>query len=90
MRAWNEWSNWSKVTLFGMGIISLIFGRTMYNKLYRKINNYPPGPDGYPFIGSLLSMRKEKHFYKYLTNAYGAVTLIYLGMKKKIILINDE
>eukprot|EP01083_Nonionella_stella_P266285 901015_1 len=76
-----------KVVLCGLG---LFCGRNLFYWWLRKYKSYPLGPFGYPFVGCLPYMRNEKRFYIYLTHAYGAVTMFYLGMNKKIVLVNDS
>ena len=91
------WSNFKQhVTEHKVSsVICLIAGgltlRKILDVLYRKRNNYPPGPCGIPYFGSFFSMHlfgDIRKFYYYLGNAYGSVCMIYLG-KQQLIIIND-
>eukprot|EP01083_Nonionella_stella_P036937 100740_1 len=85
----SKWT-WVKKLIYGCIICTGIHtGRVLTNYFYRKYYHYPPGPVGLPFAGCVAYMKNEKSFYTYLTNAFGPVSMFFLGLHKRIILIND-
>eukprot|EP01084_Bolivina_argentea_P176681 305691_1 len=79
---------WIKMS--SIGLISVICGvtlRSLFDKISRKMYNYPPGTCGMPFLGSIFNYQNKK-FYFHLLNAYGSVSMVYFG-NKRIIIIND-
>ena len=59
LTSWNQFKEFCRkykwITTTG-GIFMLLCGRFVINKMYRKINQLPPGPDGIlPFFGYSLN-----------------------------------
>ena len=61
--------------------------RKLVDKLDRRMKNYPPGTNGLPVLGSLLSLQ-DPIFLDYLRNSFGAVSMINIG-SNRCIMIND-
>ncbi|KAF4360437.1 hypothetical protein F8388_001908 [Cannabis sativa] len=62
-----------------------------YIKLSKKLNQYssplPPGPLGFPVVGSLLTLKPDLHsYFKSLAHTYGPILKLRLGSKLKIII----
>eukprot|EP01084_Bolivina_argentea_P131726 232478_1 len=70
--------------------ILMAFGVSLLRKVYcvihRKYSRYPPGPDGFPFIGCFLSTGNIPEFASYLASSYGAISMIYIGNQPFIFL----
>ncbi len=73
--------------LIGTAAVGLS-ARKIYDYIWRKINNYPPGPTGLPFFGNLFDIVDTK-YYQHLFNAYGSVCMVQLGYRAQCIVIND-
>jgi len=70
-----------------LGLTGILTIRKVYDIVWRKYYNYPSGPVGLPFIGSLLRIFKYKYVSSY-TNSYGPVFMVYVGLTP-MIFIND-
>eukprot|EP01084_Bolivina_argentea_P150760 263247_1 len=84
------WSNNRILRYFTYVTASLLLNR-IYNVLHRKINNYPPGEYGMPFIGSaysLLLFKGVARWYIYISNTFGPVSMLYFG-RTPLVFIND-
>ena len=79
----------SKIMIGGtaLGIIGWIILRKYIDKLYRKINNYPPGLIGLPVFGCLFKNLDNK-FCKHLSDNYGGVVMLQMGFRY-VTYIND-
>ena len=62
-------------------ILGLLGFRKIYAFLYRKINNYPPGIYGLPFIGSISALTKDidKQYQIKQSQIYKTVSMTYIG-----------
>lgn len=84
----NDNSLWTKyripISIVG-GITLITAAHYLIDKIHRKINKYPPGSSGLPFIGSLLYMTNEAKFFSWLANS-SPISMIYLLRGKAVIL----
>ena len=80
-------SKWQKCGTILLGLSGILTIRKVYDIIWRKYYNYPSGPVGLPFIGSLLRIFKYKYALSY-TNSYGPVYMVYVGLTP-MIFIND-
>lgn len=77
---------------------SLLVLRAAIDRIKRNVNNYPPGGNGIPLIGSMYSIlrsmidtTKNKENSKYFDEVcekYGSVSMIQIGLRD-VIIIND-
>lgn len=57
----------------------------------RKYNNIPPGPKGWPFLGSLPSLAKDPvQYLNSLARQYGSVFSMYMGSRLAVVLNDYE
>ena len=80
-------SKWQQYGTILLGVSGLLTVRKIYDIIKRKYYNYPCGPCGLPLIGSLLKVFNYEYISS-LTNCYGSVFMIYVGMTP-MIFIND-
>ncbi len=72
-------SRWTKLALY-VGLTAV--ARNAYCYIHRKYKQYPPGPVGYPFFGSLFSCIDIPNFAAYLGlffKAYNTRNNIFLS-----------
>ena len=74
----------------GCGIAGVLAFNWTYDQLKRKWNNYPPGPTGFPLIGSVLSMMKdERKYFLELNDEYKYISMYYM-FRQPIVCIHDS
>ena len=82
-----SWCKEHRLLSTTVGITSILCLRKFVDTVYRKWYNYPPGPVGLPFIGSLFKLSNYPYFVS-LVNCYGSVFMINAGFSK-FVFIND-
>jgi len=72
-------------------LLTVFLGWYIYRWLSRWWLNLPPGPFGFPFIGSILQLEKhaEKSFESWTKN-YGAIILVDLASTRTVVLNSYE
>ena len=84
----NGLSAWKKLAITAGTAALGLAARKIYDYLWRKVNNYPPGPSGLPFFGNLFEII-DTAYYQHLFNAYGSVCMVQLGYRAHAVVIND-
>ncbi|XP_069830129.1 cytochrome P450 2C5-like [Dendropsophus ebraccatus] len=76
------------ITIVLLVIIFLLFTKVFYNQKENKYKNFPPGPKCLPIIGNLyvFDIKDPSKTFTQLSNKYGPVYSIQLGMQKAIVL----
>ncbi|XP_069830377.1 uncharacterized protein [Dendropsophus ebraccatus] len=76
------------ITIVLLVIIFLFFTKVFYNQKENKYKNFPPGPKCLPIIGNLhiFDIKDPSKTFTQLSNKYGPVFSIQLGMQKVIVL----
>ncbi|XP_040204215.1 cytochrome P450 2K1-like [Rana temporaria] len=76
------------VTILLSIIVILFLVKTYNDQKNQKYKNFPPGPKPLPFIGSLhmIDLQKPHYALMKLSEEYGSVFSIQLGMEKMVVL----
>ena len=70
---------------------SCMIFRTLYWNFYRSYFKLPPGPNGYPFVGSLPNLYLNTTKYlNYIANEYGDISSVFVGYNNLIIISNTS
>eukprot|EP01084_Bolivina_argentea_P289288 496720_1 len=69
----------NKVKASIVGLAAALLLRYIYVKIYRKIYQLPPGPDGLPLIGCLMHSGKLQSFFNFVTMIYGPIAYFKIG-----------
>ena len=96
MESLNSWWNCNKTeikkVLTPVATISSVIGgyltvRYIYDQLSRKYHNYPPGPSGYPFIGSAIEYENDtRTFLNKLYKNDKKVSMFYVMFEPWIVI----
>ena len=75
------------VVAVGSIVSGYMIGRYIYDQVSRKYHNYPPGPSGYPFIGSGIEFGTNgRSFFKQLYKNDKKVSMFYLFTEPWIVI----
>lgn len=77
----------TRLAFFGSLIFGTLLVRRLTDQLIRKLYKYPPGHNGIPLLGSLVSL-SDVNYFDYLRRNYGSVVMIQCGFKWMVV-IND-
>lgn len=75
-----HWSseNPRTVAMVATGGLAMVY----YLGVHRRRHRLPPGPGGYPLVGSVLNMSDQWHLdFSKMKEKYGDVFTIYIGSK---------
>ena len=57
-------------------VFGAVIARRLYHVIYRKWNKLPPGPIGYPLLGSFLSFASDPFYPLKMSQKYGGIVSI--------------
>ena len=81
---------WENLTLLNCAL-SLTVGWIIYRWIKCRLLNFPPGPLGFPIVGSIpyLESHAEKTFASW-TKIYGSVMMVDIGTTRNVVLNSFE